>query len=66
VCIKDKKYKFVGIVHAETSTGVWQPLDEIAKIVHEAGALFVTDHVTAIGGIPVEIDKLGIDAAVCG
>lgn len=64
--LKDKKYKFVGIVHAETSTGVWQPLDEIAKIVHEAGALFVTDHVTAIGGIPVEIDKLGIDAAYAG
>jgi len=31
--LKEKKYAFVGIVHAETSTGVWQPLEEIAKIV---------------------------------
>jgi alanine-glyoxylate transaminase/serine-glyoxylate transaminase/serine-pyruvate transaminase len=64
--LKEKKYKFVGIVHAETSTGVWQPLDEIAKIVKNYGALFVTDHVTAIGGIPIEVDKIGIDAAYAG
>jgi alanine-glyoxylate transaminase/serine-glyoxylate transaminase/serine-pyruvate transaminase len=64
--LKEKKFKFVGIVHAETSTGVWQPLEEIAKIVHESEALFVTDHVTAIGGIPVEVDKVGIDAAYAG
>ncbi|HQX83775.1 MAG TPA: aminotransferase class V-fold PLP-dependent enzyme, partial [Vicinamibacterales bacterium] len=33
--------KVVGIVHAETSAGALQPLDEIAKIVHDAGALLV-------------------------
>ncbi|MDY6820728.1 MAG: alanine--glyoxylate aminotransferase family protein [Deferribacterota bacterium] len=64
--LEKAKFKMVGIVHAETSTGVWQPLEEISKIVHEAGALFVTDHVTALGGIPVEIDKLQIDAAYAG
>ena len=58
--------KVVGIVHAETSTGARQPLDEIAKIVHDAGALFVVDCVTSLAGIPVEIDKLAIDAAYSG
>ena len=58
--------KVVGIVHAETSTGARQPLDEIAMIVHDAGALFVVDCVTSLAGIPVEIDKLAIDAAYSG
>jgi len=58
--------KVVGIVHAETSAGALQPLDEIAKIVHDAGALLVVDCVTSLAGLPVEIDKLGIDAAYSG
>src|SRR5262249_8650068 len=55
--------KIVGIVHAETSTGVLQPLEEIARIVHEAGALIVIDTVTSLGCVPVEIDAWEIDAA---
>ena len=58
--------KVVGIVHAETSTGTQQPLEEIAKIVHDAGALLIVDCVTSLGGLPVEIDRLGIDAAYSG
>ncbi|HHY59536.1 MAG TPA: alanine--glyoxylate aminotransferase family protein [Clostridia bacterium] len=64
--IKKDKFKVVGIVHAETSTGVKQPLEEIAKIAHDHGALFVVDCVTSIGGIPIEADKVGIDAAYAG
>ena len=60
------KPKVVGIVHAETSTGACQPLEEIAKIVHDAGALLLVDCVTSLGGRPVEIDKWGIDAAYSG
>ena len=60
------KPKVVGIVSAETSTGAWQPLEEIAKIVHDAGALLVVDCVTSLAGLPVEIDRLGIDAAYSG
>ena len=56
----------IGIVHAETSTGEHQPLDEIASIVHEHGALLVVDAVTSLGGIDVPIDKLGIDACYSG
>ena len=58
--------KVVGIVHAETSTGAKQPLEEIARIVHDAGALLVVDCVTSLAGIPVEIDRLQIDAAYSG
>ena len=60
------KPKVVGIVHAETSTGACQPLEEISKIVHDAGALLLVDCVTSLGGRPVEIDKWGIDAAYSG
>ena len=58
--------KVVGIVHAETSTGAWQPVEEIAKIAHEAGALIALDTVTGLAGIPVEIDGWEIDAVYSG
>ena len=58
--------KLVGIVQAETSTGAWQPIPEIAKIAHEGGAMIAIDTVTGLGGIPVEIDAWGIDAAYSG
>jgi len=61
-----KKPKVVAVVHAETSTGVWQPLDEIASLAREAGALFVVDAVTSLGGVPVEVDAWGIDACYSG
>ncbi len=58
--------KLVGIVQAETSTGAWQAIPEIAEIVHEAGAMIAIDTVTGLGGIPVEIDAWEIDAAYSG
>ena len=61
-----KKYKLVAIVHAETSTGVLQPLDDIAKLVHESGALLLVDTVTSLGGAPARVDELGIDACYSG
>jgi alanine-glyoxylate transaminase/serine-glyoxylate transaminase/serine-pyruvate transaminase len=61
-----KKYKLAALVHAETSTGVLQPLDDIAKLVHENGALLLVDAVTSLGGAPVRVDELGIDACYSG
>lgn len=58
--------KVVGIVMAETSTGAWQPIEEIAQLVHNAGALLLVDTVTALGGIPVEVDAWEIDAIYSG
>ena len=53
--------KVVAIVHAETSTGVLQPLAHIADTVHRAGALLLVDAVTSLGGLPVKVDDFGID-----
>lgn len=64
--VDQHKPKVVGIVHAETSTGALQPLEEISKVVHDTGALLAVDCVTSLAGLPVEIDRLSIDAAYSG
>jgi alanine-glyoxylate transaminase/serine-glyoxylate transaminase/serine-pyruvate transaminase len=53
----------VAFVHAETSTGVRQPVDRIALAARATGALVVLDCVTSLGGLPVTLDEWGIDAA---
>ncbi len=53
--------KAVGVVHAETSTGVLTPLKEIADAAHEAGALLVVDAVTSLGGVELRTDEWGVD-----
>ena len=64
--LKDKQPKLVAIVHAETSTGALTPVEEISKIVHEAGALLLLDTVTSLGGCPVRIDDWEVDAVYSG
>ncbi|MCL5045605.1 MAG: alanine--glyoxylate aminotransferase family protein [Actinobacteria bacterium] len=64
--LKGGGVKLVGIVHAETSTGAHQPLEEISRIVHDHGALLVVDAVTSLGGMPVKVDEWGIDACYSG
>ena len=64
--VKTHKPQVVGIVHAETSTGACQPMEGIAKIVHDAGAVLIMDCVTSLGGRPVCIDEWGVDAAYSG
>ena len=58
--------KALGIVHAETSTGEQQPLEDIAQAVHDAGVLLVVDAVTSLGGVDIPIDRLQIDACYSG
>jgi alanine-glyoxylate transaminase/serine-glyoxylate transaminase/serine-pyruvate transaminase len=58
--------KAVAFVHAETSTGVLQPVEEIAAAAREANALVILDCVTSLGGVPVRLDEWGIDAAYSG
>ena len=60
------KPKFVAIVHAETSTGALTPVEEISKLAHAAGALFVLDTVTSLGGCPVRLDDWQVDAVYSG
>jgi alanine-glyoxylate transaminase / serine-glyoxylate transaminase / serine-pyruvate transaminase len=58
--------KLVAIVHAETSTGALTPVPDIARLAHEAGALFLLDTVTSLAGCPVELDDWGVDAVYSG
>lgn len=64
--LKSSGAKVVAVVHAETSTGARQPLEEIGKIAHENGALLLVDAVTSLGGHPVNVDEWGIDACYSG
>jgi alanine-glyoxylate transaminase/serine-glyoxylate transaminase/serine-pyruvate transaminase len=58
--------KVLALVHAETSTGVAQPIDHIAALVRDHPALFVLDTVTSLAGMPVEIDGWGVDVSYSG
>lgn len=58
--------KLLAVVHGETSTGILQPLTDLAAIAHRHGALLAVDCVTSLGGAPVLIDEWGVDAAYSG
>lgn len=60
------RVKLVGCVHAETSTGIRQPLEPLTALAHEYGALFLADAVTSLGGIPVNVDEAGVDVSYSG
>ncbi len=64
--LRRRPAQLVGIVHAETSTGVLQPLEEISAAAHEAGSLLLVDAVTSLGGVKVGVDELGIDVCYSG
>ena len=64
--IEGRNPKVLGVVHAETSTGVRQPLEDLSDIAHNAGALFLVDAVTSLGGMDIPIDRLKIDAVYSG
>lgn len=64
--LQNRKPKLVAIVHAETSTGVLTPPKEIARLAHQAGALFLLDTVTSLGGCHVALDDWGVDAVYSG
>jgi alanine-glyoxylate transaminase/serine-glyoxylate transaminase/serine-pyruvate transaminase len=54
--------KALGIVHAETSTGAWQPIQELGKLCHEFDALLIVDAVTSLACVELEVDAWEIDA----
>jgi len=61
--LKRNRYKVLGLVHAETSTGVLQPMEDIVRLAKEHGAMLLLDTVTSLGGVDVKIDEWGVDAA---
>lgn len=64
--LQEGAVRLVAIVHAETSTGVLQPLEEISEIVHRYGALLLVDAVTSLGGVELKVDQWDIDACYSG
>ncbi|GJL65285.1 MAG: alanine--glyoxylate aminotransferase [Nitrospirales bacterium] len=54
--------KAVAVVHAETSTGVYQPLEHIGQLCQQHEALYIVDTVTSLGGMEVNVDAWHIDA----
>ena len=61
--LKQKKYEAVTIVHNETSTGVVNPLEELAAVVHEISpdTLILVDAVSSLGGMKIDTDGWGLD-----
>ena len=57
--LKQVRPKVLGIVHAETSTGAWQPIEELGKLCHEFDTLLVVDAVTSLGCVPLRRRRLG-------
>lgn len=65
--LRKTEYDAVTVTHSETSTGVLNPLQEIATIVHgESDALVLADCVSSLAGAPMEFDEWGIDLALAG
>lgn len=64
--LSSNNYKIVAIVHAETSTGVANPVAEIGVLVKSTDALYLVDAVTSMGGMEVAVDKWGIDILYSG
>ncbi len=58
--------RLVAMIHGETSTGVLQPLQDIARLAREHDALLLADVVVTLGGCEVAVDRWGVDVAVAG
>lgn len=59
--LREQPAKVVCIVQAETSTGVLQPLAEIAEVAHRLGSVLIVDAVTSLGGAPLDVDDWDLD-----
>src|SRR5256885_17193599 len=61
--LEQRPAKLVAFVHVETTTGACPPIAPIVQVARRYGALVAMDCVTSLGGIPIDIDALGVDAA---
>jgi alanine-glyoxylate transaminase/serine-glyoxylate transaminase/serine-pyruvate transaminase len=61
-----RKIKFVGLTHGETSTGVLTPIDPLRRVADELGALLIVDTVATCAGVPLAVDRQGIDICFSG
>jgi alanine-glyoxylate transaminase/serine-glyoxylate transaminase/serine-pyruvate transaminase len=64
--IRRVRPKLVAFVHAETSTGVCQPVEPISAAAREVDALVILDCVTSLAGLPTPLDAWNVDVAYSG
>jgi alanine-glyoxylate transaminase/serine-glyoxylate transaminase/serine-pyruvate transaminase len=64
--IQTHRPRAVAVVHGETSTGVEQPLGDLAEACHAVDALLIVDAVATFGGVRLPVDELGIDICFSG
>jgi aspartate aminotransferase-like enzyme len=58
--------KAILLTHSETSTGVIQPVEQLARVANDAGVMVLVDVVSSLGAVPFAFDEWGIDVAVGG
>ncbi|MFM1843343.1 MAG: hypothetical protein RLZZ490_2085 [Cyanobacteriota bacterium] len=63
VALETHRPKILALVHAETSTGVCQPLEGIGELCHQYDCLLLADTVTSLGAVPIFLDDWGVDLA---
>ncbi|MBP7241897.1 aminotransferase class V-fold PLP-dependent enzyme [Amaricoccus sp.] len=66
VALASGRFDLVTIVHAESATGILNPLEEVVALARSHGALVVVDAVASVGGHALDVDAAGIDVAVIG
>ena len=65
--LRDGAFDAVTVVHSETSTGVLNPIEELARVAHAAGdVVLLVDSVTGVGGTRVETDAWELDVVLTG
>jgi 2-aminoethylphosphonate-pyruvate transaminase len=57
----DPSITHVAMVHCETTTGILNPVEEIARVVKAHGKVFIVDAMSSFGGMPIDMSKIGID-----
>ncbi|MEE8498319.1 MAG: alanine--glyoxylate aminotransferase family protein [Acidimicrobiia bacterium] len=66
VGMEEHRPAILALVHAETSTGARQPLEEVGQLCREFDCLLLVDSVTSLGGVPLFLDQWGVDMAYSG
>lgn len=61
--LETHKPAILALVHAETSTGARQPLEDVGELCRKHGTLLLVDTVTSLGGVPIFLDQWGVDLA---
>lgn len=59
--LKEHRTNVVTVVHAETSTGVLNPVQQVARVAHQHGALVIVDAVTSLGAMPLDVAGWNLD-----